>query len=162
MFGALTLRPEARCFHCRWLALDTNLRTMAGACRRASASGSAAAGGSENVNLLPLPAYAPELNPVEQVWAYLRANFLSHRVWNSYGAMLACDVQWPIACGSWCRLTPPRRQRCDGQRVASPPRRSPAPARPRGWARRAIATLMHPLIPLQLHRGKRIAWTAWS
>ncbi len=22
--------------------------------------------------------------------------------------------------------------------------------------------LMHPLIPLQLHRGKRIAWTAWS
>jgi DDE superfamily endonuclease len=29
-----------------------------------------------------LPPYAPELNPVEQVWAYLRANFLSHRVWN--------------------------------------------------------------------------------
>ena len=29
----------------------------------------------ENISLLPLPAYAPELNPVEQVWAYLRANF---------------------------------------------------------------------------------------
>jgi len=26
----------------------------------------------------------------------------------------------------------------------------------------AAGTLMHPLIPLQLHRGKRIAWTAWS
>ncbi len=42
----------------------------------------------ENISLLPLPAYAPELNPVEQVWAYLRANFLSHRVWNSYGAIV--------------------------------------------------------------------------
>ena len=37
----------------------------------------------ENISLLPLPPYAPELNPVEQVWAYLHANFLSHRVWNS-------------------------------------------------------------------------------
>jgi len=26
----------------------------------------------------------------------------------------------------------------------------------------AQAGLMHPLIPLQLHVGKRIAWTAWS
>ena len=34
----------------------------------------------ENISLLPLLPYAPELNPVEQVWAYLRANFLSHRV----------------------------------------------------------------------------------
>ena len=38
----------------------------------------------ENISLLPLPPYAPELNPVEQVWAYLRANFLGHRVWNSF------------------------------------------------------------------------------
>ena len=33
----------------------------------------------ENISLLPLLPYAPELNPVEQVWAYLRVNFLSHR-----------------------------------------------------------------------------------
>ncbi len=66
----------------------------------------------ENISLLPLPAYAPELNPVEQVWArlakgsgrrsrmewqdegYLRANFLSHRVWNSWDAIVdaCCDV----------------------------------------------------------------------
>jgi len=39
--------------------------------------------------------YAPELNPVEQVWAYLRANFLSYRVWNSYGAIVdACCDAW--------------------------------------------------------------------
>ena len=36
----------------------------------------------ENISLLWLPPYAPESNPVEQVWAYLRANFLSHRVWD--------------------------------------------------------------------------------
>jgi len=49
----------------------------------------------ENISLRPLPPYAPELNPVEQVWAYLRANFLSHRVWNSYGAIVdACCDAW--------------------------------------------------------------------
>ena len=52
----------------------------------------------ENTSLLPLPPYAPELNPVEQVWAYLRANFLSHRVWNSYDAIVgAC-------CNAWNKL----------------------------------------------------------
>ena len=31
---------------------------------------------------------------MQQVWAYLRANFLSHRVWNSYDAIVGacCDV----------------------------------------------------------------------
>ena len=53
----------------------------------------------ENISLLPLPPYAPELNPVEQVWAYLRANFLGHRVWNSYNAIVdAC-------CNAWNKLT---------------------------------------------------------
>ena len=53
----------------------------------------------ENISLLSLPPYAPESNPVEQVWAYLRANFLSHRVWDSYEAIVdAC-------CDAWNRLT---------------------------------------------------------
>ena len=30
----------------------------------------------DNVTLLPLPSYAPELNPMENVWEYLRANKL--------------------------------------------------------------------------------------
>jgi len=34
----------------------------------------------ETITLLPLPAYSPELNPVERVWVYLRERFLSHRV----------------------------------------------------------------------------------
>ena len=31
----------------------------------------------DNIVLLLLPPYAPELNPMENVWAFLRANFLS-------------------------------------------------------------------------------------
>ena len=48
----------------------------------------------DNVSLLPLPRYAPELNPVENVWEYLRQNWLSHRVWDSYEAIVAacCDA----------------------------------------------------------------------
>ena len=47
-----------------------------------------------NISLLPLPRYAPELNPVENVWEYLRQNWLSHRVWDSYEAIVAacCDA----------------------------------------------------------------------
>lgn len=33
----------------------------------------------DNVTLVPLPAYSPELNPVERVWLYLRERFLSLR-----------------------------------------------------------------------------------
>src|SRR3712207_7351779 len=41
-----------------------------------------------------LPRYAPELNPVENVWEYLRQDWLSHRVWDSYEAIVAacCDA----------------------------------------------------------------------
>ena len=42
-----------------------------------------------NLTLLPLPSYSPELNPVENVWEYLRQNKLSHRVWESYDAIVA-------------------------------------------------------------------------
>ena len=49
----------------------------------------------DNISLLRLPPYAPELNPVENVWEYLRANKLSMVVWDSYDAMLqACSDAW--------------------------------------------------------------------
>jgi len=45
--------------------------------------------------LLPLPPYAPELNPIENVWAYLRSNYLSHRVYDNYDAIVdACCDAW--------------------------------------------------------------------
>jgi hypothetical protein len=34
----------------------------------------------DTIVLLPLPPYAPELNPMENIWAFLRANFLRARL----------------------------------------------------------------------------------
>jgi hypothetical protein len=49
----------------------------------------------DNIVLLPLPPYAPELNPMENVWDYLRANKLSTGVWDDYGQILAaCSGAW--------------------------------------------------------------------
>ena len=49
----------------------------------------------DNIVLLPLPPYAPELNPVENVWEFIRANFLSHRVWQTYDDIVeACRNAW--------------------------------------------------------------------
>ena len=48
-----------------------------------------------NITLLTLPPYSPELNPVENVWQYLRSNWLSHRVWESYEEIVdACCAAW--------------------------------------------------------------------
>ena len=48
-----------------------------------------------NVTLLRLPPYAPELNPMENVWEYLRGNKLSMTVWETYTAILdACCDAW--------------------------------------------------------------------
>lgn len=49
----------------------------------------------DNITLLPLPPYSPELNPMENVWEYLRANKLCRLVWDSYEAILqACRKAW--------------------------------------------------------------------
>ena len=49
----------------------------------------------DNVVLLPLPPYAPELNAMENVWDYLRANKLSASVWDSYDEIVeACAEAW--------------------------------------------------------------------
>ncbi len=51
-----------------------------------------------NITLVPLPAYSPELNPVERVWLYLKERFLSHRLLDDYDAIVNA------ACGAWNRL----------------------------------------------------------
>lgn len=38
----------------------------------------------ENITLLPLPPYSPELNCIERVWAYLRSHYLSNRIYSDY------------------------------------------------------------------------------
>ena len=52
----------------------------------------------ENITLVPLPAYSPELNPVERVWLYLKQRFLSLRLHNDYKAIVSA------ASKAWKRL----------------------------------------------------------
>jgi len=60
----------------------------------------------ENISLLPLPRYVPELNPVENLWELLRQNLLSHRVWESYDAIVdACCHAWNALMGMPERVT---------------------------------------------------------
>ena len=48
-----------------------------------------------NVTLVPLPPYAPELNPMENVWDYPRQNKLCAQVWDTYDDILeACANAW--------------------------------------------------------------------
>jgi hypothetical protein len=48
-----------------------------------------------NITLLPLPPYSPELNPIENVWQYLRQNRLANRVFQDHDAIVdACCVAW--------------------------------------------------------------------
>jgi transposase len=48
-----------------------------------------------NITLLPLPPYAPELNPVETIWEHLRGNRLSFQIWDNYEAIRdACCDAW--------------------------------------------------------------------
>jgi len=49
----------------------------------------------DNISLLKLPAYAPELNPVENVWQFLRRNKLAHRLYDTYESIMdACCDAW--------------------------------------------------------------------
>lgn len=49
----------------------------------------------ENITLMSLPPRSPELNPVENVWGYLRQNQLSLRVWDGYDAIVdTCCTAW--------------------------------------------------------------------
>jgi hypothetical protein len=54
-----------------------------------------------NITPIFLPSRAPELNPVENIWQYLRANWLSNRVFETYDAIIEA------ACDAWLRLVAP-------------------------------------------------------
>lgn len=51
-----------------------------------------------NITLLPLPPKCPELNPVENVWQFMRNNWLSNRIFSSY------DNVVDHCCFAWNRL----------------------------------------------------------
>ena len=48
-----------------------------------------------NITLMPLPPRAPELNPAENIWQFIRQNWLSNRVFNSYNDIVDnCCYAW--------------------------------------------------------------------
>lgn len=48
-----------------------------------------------NITLLPLPPRSPELNPVENIWQFIRDNWLSNRIFKSYADILDhCCYAW--------------------------------------------------------------------
>nr|WP_272931086.1 transposase [Acetobacter indonesiensis] len=49
----------------------------------------------ENITILPLPPRAPELNPVENLWQFIRNTWLSNRIFRTYD---------DIACHAWNQL----------------------------------------------------------
>ena len=60
----------------------------------------------DNITLVPLPPYSPELNPVERVWLYLKQRFLSHRLLADYDAIVdAAVTAWNRLATETGRLT---------------------------------------------------------
>lgn len=52
----------------------------------------------KNMTIILLPSRSPELNPMENIWRYMRQNWLANRVFETYEAILeAC-------CEAWNRL----------------------------------------------------------
>ena len=51
-----------------------------------------------NIERIFLPSRSPELNPVENIWQYMRANWLSNRVFEHY------EVIVEAACEAWKKL----------------------------------------------------------
>ena len=53
----------------------------------------------KNITIILLPSRAPELNPVENIWQYIRSNWLSNRVFDDYEAILVNGLP-PNSAGS--------------------------------------------------------------
>jgi transposase len=54
----------------------------------------------DGITVLLLPPYSPELNPVENLWHYLRCHYLSNRAYNNY------DDLFDAGTDAYRRLTP--------------------------------------------------------
>jgi putative transposase len=61
----------------------------------------------QNITLLPLPPYSPELNPAENIWGYLRGNTLANTVYETYDEIV------DTVCEAWMLFAN------DNERVAS-------------------------------------------
>jgi len=53
----------------------------------------------DNITLIPLPPYSPELNPMELVWLYLKSHYLANRVYADHDALYEAGID------AWNRFT---------------------------------------------------------
>jgi transposase len=52
-----------------------------------------------NISLIELPPYSPELNPMENVWHYLKSHYWSNRAYQDYDHLMdAAQLAWRKAC----------------------------------------------------------------
>jgi len=66
----------------------------------------------DNMTLISLPPYSPQLNPVERLWQYLRQHYWSNRVYADYQALEKAVIDaWhgvcldPVKIKSICNTT---------------------------------------------------------
>ena len=52
----------------------------------------------KNITIILLPARSPELNPAENIWQYLRSNWLSNTVFEDYDEIV------DAGCAAWNKL----------------------------------------------------------
>lgn len=108
--GAAVITPavNTECMNLHLAEISTQVAPGAMAAVICDGAGWHKAGGAlrvpGNLLLVPLPPYSPELNSMENVWEYLRANRLSFRVWEDYDAIVeACANAW-----NWFMAEPAR------------------------------------------------------
>ncbi len=59
-----------------------------------------------NISLLPLPPYSPELNAQENVWEYLRQNYLAGQIFKDFDEIvMACCAAWKKLIAEKGRIT---------------------------------------------------------
>lgn len=75
------------------------------------------AGEFDNVSVIKLPPYSPELNPIEQVWSWLRQHYLANqcfvdyndivdKVYAAWNRFLKCTRRVTKICSrDWISLT---------------------------------------------------------
>ncbi len=70
----------------------------------------------ENITILPLPPKSPELNPVENLWHFMRGNWLSNRVFKSYDDIAdhCCDAWRKLESQPWRIMSIGRRKWANG------------------------------------------------
>jgi hypothetical protein len=59
----------------------------------------------ENMTIIHLPSYSPECNPHENIWEYMKNNFLSNKVFKDFDhVMEACCEAWNKLCSETGRI----------------------------------------------------------